>query len=92
MRPIDSLEDLSFAQYTTIVCSEKNWPRFEPIFDTMREIIENDFKEVNQLRNVVFHFRRGITPKDTDRLRRFRDRLRYDRELYSQEIASGASS
>ena len=87
MRPIGSLEDLSFSQYTSIVCSEKNWPKFEPIFDTMREIIENDFKEVNQLRNTVFHFRRGITPKDTDRLRRFRDRIRYDRELYSQEVS-----
>lgn len=91
MRPIDSLHDLTFSQYTSIVCSEANWPKFEPLFDTMRELIEKDFNEINGLRNVVFHFRRGITPKDTDRLRRFRDRLRYDRELYRREIASASS-
>ena len=51
----------------------------------MRELVNADFAEVNELRNIVFHFRRGITPKDTDRLRRFRDRLRYDRELYSKQ-------
>jgi hypothetical protein len=51
----------------------------------MRELVNADFGEVNELRNIVFHFRRGITPKDTDRLRRFRDRLRYDRELYAIE-------
>lgn len=37
---------------------------------------------INDLRNIVFHFRRGVTPRDTDRLRRFRDKLRYNRELY----------
>lgn len=38
----------------------------------------------NDLRNIVFHFRRGITPpRDTDRLRRFRDKLRYNRDLYN---------
>ena len=31
---------------------------------------------------------RGITPKDTDRLRRFRDKLRYDRELYAKRQSS----
>ena len=57
---------------------------FEPMFATMRELVDADFSHINELRNVVFHFRRGITPKDTDRLRRFRDRLRYDRELYTR--------
>lgn len=86
---IESLTDLTFSQYRSIVCSEANWPRFEPIFDSMRELVDADFADVNELRNVVFHFRRSITAKDTDRLRRFRDRLRYDRELFSrQAIAS----
>ena len=38
---------------------------------------------INDLRNIVFHFRRGITPRDTDRLRRFRDKLRYNRDLFN---------
>ena len=83
-RPLTDLEDFTFSQYRTLICCEANWPRFTPVFDTVRELVDADFEEVNKLRNVVFHFRRGITPKDTDRLRRFRDRLRYDRELYAK--------
>lgn len=86
------LEDFTFAQYRMLICSEANWPRFEPVFDTMRELVDGDFAEINELRNVVFHFRRRITPKDTDRLRRFRDRLRYDRELYGRERRAGAAA
>ncbi len=83
--PLEALEDFTFAQYRTLICSETNWPQFEPVFDTMRELLNADFGDVNELRNIVFHFRRGITPKDTDRLRRFRDRLRHDRELYGKQ-------
>ena len=87
-RRLESLEDFTFAQYRTLICSEANWPSFEPVFDTIRELLDADFDKVNELRNIVFHFRRGITPKDTDCLRRFRDRLRYDRELYAKQNAS----
>lgn len=79
------LEEFTFNQYGTLICSKTNWNLFEPMFDTLRELVNADFGDVNQLRNIVFHFRRGITPKDTDRLRRFRDRLRYDRELYAKQ-------
>ena len=56
----------------------------------MRELVDADFADVNELRNTVFHFRRGITPKDTDRLRRFRDKLRYNRELHAKLRCSQA--
>ena len=82
-RALQNLEDLSFSQYKALICSEANWPRFKPVFDTLREIVDTDFDRINDLRNVVFHFRRAITPKDTDRLRRFRDKLRYDRKLFA---------
>jgi hypothetical protein len=39
----------------------------------------------------VFHFRRAIGPRDTDRLRRFRDMLRYDRDMHLQQQAEGNS-
>lgn len=80
-----SLEEFTFNQYKSLICTKANWPTFESVFDTVRELVDADFGEVNELRNIVFHFRRGITPKDTDRLRRFRDRLRYDRELFARE-------
>jgi len=83
-RHLDSLEDFTFAQYRALICAEKNWSRFEQVFATMRELLDADLGEVNQIRNVVFHFRRAITPKDTDRLRRFREKVRYDRKLYTE--------
>lgn len=89
-RPLERLEDFTFAQYRTLICCEENWPRFEPVFATMRELVDADFGAINALRNVVFHFRRGITPSDTDRLRRFRDKLRYDRELYAKRQGAEA--
>ena len=82
-RPLESLADFTFAQYASLICSESNWPRFEPVFDRMRELVRIEFEKVNRLRNIVFHFRRGITVGDTDVLRRFRDKLRNDRELYN---------
>ena len=91
-RPPQALEDFTFNQYKTLICNKANWYLFEPIFATMRELVDADFADVNELRNIVFHFRRGITPKDTDRLRRFRDRLRYDRELFAKQHASVEAS
>lgn len=82
-RPLESLEDFSFSQYASLVCSASNWPDFEPVYDRMRELVEIDFKKINSLRNVVFHFRRQITVSDTDVLRRFLNRIRDDRVLYA---------
>jgi len=84
-KPPETLEDFTFSQYKRLICSKSSWLFFKPVFDTMRELVDADFGDVNELRNIVFHFRRGIMPKDTDRLHRFRDRLRYDRELFAQE-------
>lgn len=84
-RPLESLEDFSFSQYASLICSDANWPDFEPLFDRMRELVEVDFKKINLLRNVVFHFRRQITVGDTDMLRRFLSRLRDDMALFTSE-------
>ena len=56
----------------------------------MRELVEIDFKKINLLRNVVFHFRRQITVGDTDMLRRFLSRLRDDLALFAAEEAVDA--
>ena len=87
-RPITELKDFTFAQYRLVIFNKDNWPRFEEVFDTPREIVNTDFEKINDLRNIVFHFRRGITPKDTDRLRRFRDKRRYNREMYTKRAAA----
>ncbi len=82
-RPVTGLMDFTFAQYREVIFNRENWPRFHAVFDVPREVLNADFEEVNDLRNIVFHFRRGVTPKDTDRLRRFRDKLRYNRDLFN---------
>ena len=84
-RAISGIEDFTFAQYREVIFNWANWPRFEVVFQSPRELLNADFEKINELRNIVFHFRRGITPKDTDRLRRFRDKLRYNRDLYNEK-------
>jgi CBS domain-containing protein len=92
-RLVRSLEDFTFAQYREVIFNEAQWPRFEPVFSQMREMVMIDFERINTLRNEVFHFRRRIGPRDTDRLRRFRDRLRYDRDLrHSYTVARQGSA
>ena len=84
-RPVDGLEDLTFAQYRTIIFSKRNAKVFETAFGERHfGMLENEFARVNDLRNVVFHFRRGITARDTDRLRRFLQKRREDRVMLEQ--------
>jgi hypothetical protein len=85
-RPLNSLIDLTFSQYREIIFNKDNWPRFAKVFETSNELVRNDLEGVNELRNIVFHFRRGITARDTDRLRRFRDKIRYNRELFHSKM------
>lgn len=87
-----NLEDLTFIQYKALICTKSNWSSFEQVFDTMRELVDSDFGEVSELRNAIVHFRRQITPRETDRLRRFRDKLRYNRGLYAKEVSVTSSS
>jgi len=88
-----ALEECTFNQYRLLICSRRNWVVFEPVFATMREVMNADLEEITELRNIIFHFRRGITTKDIDRLRRFRDRRRWDREVHllrSQRTSTAA--
>ncbi|MCA9294816.1 MAG: CBS domain-containing protein [Phycisphaerales bacterium] len=85
--PVRDLHDLSFSHYLTIICARDRWPIFEPLFVSPRELIHADMKQVNELRNVVFHFRRQITPRDTDRMQRFRDKLRLGWQQHRRRAA-----
>ena len=85
-RSVQALEDFTFAQYRGVIFDADRWPRFEPVFSQPREILLLDFERINGLRNDVFHFRRSIGTRDTDRLRRFRDKLRYDRGLMRKQL------
>jgi CBS domain len=61
-RPLRAVTDFTFDQYRGLICAKANWPTFETAFNCIREVIDKDFKQITDLRNTVFHFRRGITP------------------------------
>jgi CBS domain-containing protein len=86
-RPVTALEDFAFRQYRDLVCSRRNWSHFEAAFDTRRDLLDADFVQINDLRNVIFHFRQTVGHADLERLRRFRDRMRaaHERLVRSQE-------
>jgi CBS domain-containing protein len=85
------LTEFTFSQYRTLICSKHNWEVFEPVFGRMRELVDTDFKEVTKLRNDVFHFKRTITARDTDRLRRFRKQIRYDIDTYQKRVGKDSN-
>ena len=80
--PITALYDCTFGHYVQTISNRERWQNFEPVFRTPREAVSGDLKRCNDLRNAVFHFRRQIVPRDTDVLRRFRDRLRMRLNAY----------
>jgi hypothetical protein len=84
-RSVQTLEDFTFSQYRGVIFDANHWPRFEQAFQKRREILLHEFGRINDLRNAVFHFRRRVVAKDTDLLRRFRNKLRYARERFSQD-------
>jgi CBS domain-containing protein len=98
-RPIQAVEDFVFSQYVQVITDTKRWPAFELLFKTSRDAANVDLRKINELRNDVFHFRRQITTRDTDVMRRFRDRLRMRiyqyhgiREGRSADLGSSAGS
>ena len=90
-RPVQSLEDFQFGQYVGLITNKSRWPQFEQLFRSTRDATLVDLNRVNDLRNVVFHFRRQVTTRDTDRMRRFRDRLRMRMEQYHRTRSSDPS-
>ncbi len=72
------LSGLTFNDYATIVCNPRNWPRFHAAFGEgawQRQLTSKNLTQVRELRNVVFHFRRQLTPEEVDTLASHRDWL-----------------
>ena len=85
-RPVRSLEDFQFGQYVGLITNKARWPQFEQLFRSSRDATLVDLNRVNDLRNVVFHFRRQVTPRDNDAMRRFRNRLRMRIRMYQRKL------
>jgi len=58
------LEDMSFDNYQSLISHGENWTHFEPVLGSTRTRASAKLKEINAIRNDLFHFRREITLKD----------------------------
>jgi predicted transcriptional regulator len=69
------LEDMTFDNYRLVIAHGDNWPKFEPILGNNRARVAAKLKEICDLRNDLFHFKREITLKDHETLGAHRDWL-----------------
>jgi predicted transcriptional regulator len=63
-----SLEAMTFDNYKAIISHGENWPKFEPILGGNRTRVATKLKQLCDLRNDLFHFKREITLQDHETL------------------------
>jgi CBS domain-containing protein len=74
------LSEMTFNDYVQIVGDGRNWPRFSVAFgkgEWQRKTTAERLKEVRDLRNDVFHFKRKLTSEDRERLAARREWLQW---------------
>jgi predicted transcriptional regulator len=70
-----SLESMTFENYRSLISHGETWPAFEHIFGGTRTRTSGKLKEIGEIRNALFHFRREITVQDHETLAGHRDWL-----------------
>jgi predicted transcriptional regulator len=70
-----TLERMTFDNYRTVVCDGRNWPKFESVLGCNRARVDTKLKEICEIRNDLFHFRRPITLEDHEMIAEHRDWL-----------------
>jgi predicted transcriptional regulator len=60
----DTLLQMSFEDYRSIVSHGDNWPKFAPVLGANRVRISTKLSEISKLRNDIFHFKREMTVQD----------------------------
>lgn len=70
-----NLESMTFDNYKTMISHGDNWAKFEPILGGNRTRISAKLKQLCDLRNDLFHFKREITLQDHETLGDHRDWL-----------------
>lgn len=69
------LEEMTLHDYVTMVICKQNWDIFSRVFGGNRHIAQAKLEPMADLRNVVFHFKRGLTAEEYDLMRNTRDWL-----------------
>lgn len=59
-----TLEAMTFDNYKAIISHNENWPKFEPILGGNRTRIAAKLKQLCDLRNDLFHFKRELSMQD----------------------------
>lgn len=82
----DKLDDLTFDDYQVVITSGDNWASFKDAFGSTPAIVRTKLSCARDLRNALFHFRRGITIEEFQELADTRTwLLRRSRILEGQE-------
>lgn len=71
----ETLEEMTFDNYRLLVASGDTWPIFQGVFGGSRERVSAKLKEVGELRNTLFHFKRSIADAETQTIVQVRDWL-----------------
>lgn len=64
----NDLAEMTFGDYRAIIMHDENWPHFSRVFGAVKTNTSRKLKEVNDLRNIVLHFKRNIEKEDTETL------------------------
>lgn len=64
----ETLDDLTFDDYQLVITYGDNWPFFKEAFGSTPVIVRTKLVRARDLRNALFHFRRGISVVEYDEL------------------------
>jgi CBS domain-containing protein len=91
-----SLSDMTFNDYVQVIERSDTWPYFEDALgrgEWSRKRTSSRLREIRDLRNDVFHFRRALTEDDRELLAERREWLRMKtRAFEARKAASGGPS
>ena len=71
----ETLENMTFENYRSLISHGETWPRFESFFGGTRIRTSGKLKEIGAIRNDLFHFKRQIAVLDHQTLAGHRDWL-----------------
>lgn len=71
----ETLEQMTFDNYRLIVTSNDTWLKFQRAFGGSRERANAKLKDVGEIRNTIFHFKRPIEDEEFEKIRQVRDWL-----------------
>jgi CBS domain-containing protein len=62
------VEAMTLRELVSIVRDTRNWPHFEPLLGSRRELVAARLSPPSELRNDVFHFRRELSDEDREKI------------------------